>query len=139
LTSLGDDPVFRLQPHLRLLDLAYPVDSMLLDVRHSTDRDLDIASNVFTERRAEAVVPAVKLPAREPVFLAVHRQDYTVYFKRLKGDAFTLLAHLQQGEPLSAAIEVAVGSRKRDVRLIGDRIHNWFADWASLGWFCREG
>ncbi len=46
LASLGEDPVFHLQPNLQLLDLAYPVDELLLKVRETEEPETDISSNV---------------------------------------------------------------------------------------------
>jgi len=46
LANLGEDPVFHLQPNLQLLDLAYPVDELLLTVRETEDPETDISSNV---------------------------------------------------------------------------------------------
>ena len=46
LGNLGEDPRFHLQPYLRLLDLAYPVDDLLLSVRDMHEEQMDIVSNV---------------------------------------------------------------------------------------------
>ena len=40
----------RLQPHIHLLDLNYPVDDLLLEVRKGAE-ELNVASNAFSERR----------------------------------------------------------------------------------------
>ncbi len=50
LGKMGEDPVFQLQPHLHLLDLAYPVDELLLSIRHNDHQVVDIVSNAVTER-----------------------------------------------------------------------------------------
>src|ERR1051326_3256141 len=57
LQTLGADPVFHLQPNLFLLDLAYPVDELLLAIRkddEDTEPDTDIASNVVIMEHADA-------------------------------------------------------------------------------------
>jgi hypothetical protein len=51
IAQLGDDPKLRLQPSLQLLDLKYPVDDLLLQIRDEDDDDSDEASNTFSERR----------------------------------------------------------------------------------------
>src|SRR3954451_2534177 len=43
IAQLGDDPKLRLQPSLQLLDLKYPVDDLLLQIRDEDDDDSDEA------------------------------------------------------------------------------------------------
>jgi len=138
LRSLGEDPIFHFQPYLRLLDLAYPVDELLLSIRHGEEQESDIASNVVLERAQKSPGPRLRLPKREKVYLAVHRQEEeTVYFKRLEPDAFALLCALQQGKTLSQAIEESVNWTHGKVENITGQLHDWFANWSSLGWFCK--
>jgi hypothetical protein len=138
LGGLGEDPVFHLQPYLQLLELAYPVDELLLKVRETEEPETDISSNVVvmesTETKPERRVP---LPKAKKVFLAVHRQENMVYFKRLKPEAFALLRALQQGQPLSQAIESSVNWSGKKLERVMEQLHDWFANWAELGWFCR--
>src|SRR5579863_24509 len=107
LATLGEDPHFHLQPHLRLLDLSYPVDDLLLSIRHN-DGESEIASNAVTERTRRTKIRQSSLPKPKKVFLAVYRLDHSIYFKRLDPEAFALLRALREGKPLSAAIEASV-------------------------------
>ena len=136
LRNLGEDPTFHLQPHLRLLDLAYPVDDLLLSIRGNEEQESDIASNVVLERAPRPHGKCLQLPKPKKIYLAVHRQEETVYFKRLKPEAFALLRALQQGKPLSEAIEESVNWTKKKVETITVQVHDWFANWSELGWFC---
>jgi hypothetical protein len=138
LRHLGEEPSFLLQPYLRLLDLEYPVDEFLLRIRDHEEQENDIASNVVTERAPQHAGKHVPLPKREKVYLAVHRQDNVNYFKRLKPEAFALLVTLQQGKPLSQAIEASVNWSNRSVRHVTGQVHDWFANWSALGWFCKQ-
>ena len=75
----------------------------------------------------------------EPIFLAVHRLDYSVYFRRLEREEFAILTALRQGKTLGAAIDAAF--RKSAVAQ-DERpalVQEWFQTWATLGWFCRAG
>jgi hypothetical protein len=137
LSNLGDDPVFHLQPYLRLLDLSYPVDDLLLKIRDDEEPETDVASNVVLEHTAHTRRKRISLPRPKKVYLAVHRQEMIVYFKRLEPEAFALLRALQQGKPLSEAIEASVNWSKRAVSHVTGNMHGWFANWSSLGWFCR--
>ncbi|HTC95283.1 MAG TPA: DNA-binding domain-containing protein [Terriglobales bacterium] len=138
LAKLGEDPVFFLQPHLSLLDLAYPVDELLLSIRHNDEQDIDIASNVVTARNPRHRAKHLSLPKPEKVYLVVHRQDHSVYFKRLTPDAFALLRALREGKPLSEAIEASVNWSNESVEHVSGQLHDWFANWSSLGWFAQK-
>src|SRR5262245_16337816 len=138
LAGLGEDPVFHLQPHLQLLDLAYPVDQLLLKIRETEEPENDISSNVVVMESTETkAAPQLPLPKAKKVFLAVHRQENIVYFKRLKPEAFALIRALQQGQPLSQAIESSVNWSGKRLERVMEQLHDWFANWAELGWFCR--
>jgi hypothetical protein len=138
LAGLGEDPVFHLQPYLQLFDLAYPVDELLLKVRETEDPETDISSNVvMMDHSDSAPRKQVPLPRAKKVFLAVHRQENVVYFKRLKPEGFALLRAMQQGQPLSQAIETSVNWSGRKLERVMEQLHDWFANWSQLGWFCR--
>lgn len=138
LAGLGEDPVFHLQPYLQLFDLAYPVDELLLKVRETEDPETDISSNVvMMDHSDSAPRKQLPLPRAKKVFLAVHRQENVVYFKRLKPEGFALLRAMQQGQPLSQAIETSVNWSGRKLERVMEQLHDWFANWSQLGWFCR--
>jgi hypothetical protein len=137
LGKLGEDPVFHLQPYLRLLDLSYPVDDLLLSIRGHLEPESDIASNVVIMEHPAKREKRVTLPKPKKIYLAVHRQENEVYFKRLRPEAFALLRSLQSGKRLSGAIEDSVNWSQQKVEHITVRLHDWFANWASLGWFCH--
>lgn len=138
LAQLGEDPVLHLQPYLRLLDLNYPVDDLLLSIRRHLEPESDIASNVvIMEHPSHSREKRVSLPKRKKIYLAVHRQDNEVYFKRLQAEGFALLRAIQQGKHLSEAIEATVNWTNQKVEHITVRLHDWFANWAALGWFCH--
>src|SRR5271168_5037834 len=101
--SDGANLLLRLQPYVRLLDLRYPVDKLLLKVK-DLNEDSEVSSNTFRERRKRKQVLAVaKLkPAR--IFLAVHRMDNSVYFRRLEASEYGLLVAIQKGNTLGQAV-----------------------------------
>ncbi len=141
LRNQGEDPRFHLQPYLKLLHLAYPVDDFLLSIRHAEgdeeEQESDIVSNVVLMHAPQAPEKRPPLPKRKKTYLAVHRQDNIVYFKRLDPEGFALLRALQEGRSLSQAIEAAIPWSKRPEG-VAEKLHDWFANWASLGWFCRQ-
>jgi len=136
LATLDADPRFELQPYLRLLELDYPVDEMLFAIRQE-QREVDIVSNAVTERPQRRRPRKRALPRREKIFLAVHRIDNSVYFKRLDPDAFGILRGLREGKPLSEAVE-CVDWSDGSGEVAAANLEAWFALWASFGWFCKS-
>ncbi|HXN71802.1 MAG TPA: DNA-binding domain-containing protein [Candidatus Acidoferrales bacterium] len=126
----------RLQPYVQLLDLRYPVDDLLLEVRKGDD-DAEVASNAFSERRHQKRVSAVAKLKPSPIFLAVHRMDDSVYFRRLQRDEFAILTALRDGKPLKSAVEDALRKSSVDSAELAANVQHWFQTWALLGWFCR--
>lgn len=134
MATLGPDPTLRLQPYVRLLDLQYPVDDLLIRVRRELD-DTDIASNAVTERK-HSRSRRRSLPEAERIFLAVHRADSTVYFKRIDREAFEILSALRDGKSLSEAVDQVDWSGRNPEEAMSD-VQKWFAYWSTAGWFCK--
>jgi Putative DNA-binding domain len=133
--NAGADLKLKLQPYLSLLDLKYPVDDLLLEVRKE-DEDTDFASNAFQEKHKRKRVHAVAKLKPAEIFLAVHRVDDSVYFRRMEREEFVILRALRDRKSLGKAIEAAF----RKSRVPGEEraglVQQWFQNWAALGWFC---
>jgi hypothetical protein len=123
----------RLQPYIRLLDLHFPVDDLLLAVKH--DAPADIASNAMEERQKRKKVSAVARLKPTPVYLAIHRLENTVYFRRLEKEEFTLLDNLRKGPTLERAVVSAFRASKIPPQERAAHAASWFQNWSSLGWF----
>ncbi len=124
-----------IQPYVQLLELHYPVDDLLLEVKHGDDTP-DRASNAVQESRKHSKVRAVAKLQPAQIFLAVHRLDFSVYFRRIEPEEFALLSALRSGKTIERAIEAAF--RKSSVPA-ADRaafVQHSFQTWAALGWFC---
>ncbi len=126
----------RLQPYVRLLDLKYPVDDLLLEVRKE-DEDTDFASNAFQEKHKRKRVRAVAKLKPAAIFLAVHRVDDSMYFRRIEREEFAILSALRGAKGLGKAIEAAFQKSKVPVQERAALVQQWFRNWAALGWFCR--
>lgn len=139
LAALGEDPQLQLQPSLRLIELAYPLDDLLIEIREGAQRELShLASNAVTAVRQSEVSKLQAVPEPQPVHLAVHRHEGLVYFKRLPREGFIVLGALIEGRPLSDALAAALSASTMDPAELSDEAALWFADWASLGWFCTR-
>ena len=131
--GLGSESTLRLQPHLQLLDLQHPVDEVVLAV-HKGAPEIDIVSNAATEREQ---MPEIALPevTRSSVYLAVHRFDNSVYYRRIEREEFLLLADLRDGDSIATAIERAFEGSKLTPELQAARIQEYFSHASELGWF----
>jgi hypothetical protein len=126
----------RIQPYVQLLELHYPVDDLLLEVKEGGDEGADRASNAFQERRKRSKVRAVANLQPAQILLAVHRLDFSVYFRRIEPEEFALLSALRNGKPVERAIELAL--RKSSIPSADHLafVRHSFQTWAALGWFC---
>jgi hypothetical protein len=132
--AAGANLRLQLQPYVRLLDLHYPVDDLLLAVRDEEDRDF--ASNAFEERRKRKHVHSIAKLEPGAVFLVIHRIDNSVYFRRVGAEEFAVLSSLRQGKTLGKALDAAFGKSKMPVGERAASVQQWFQNWATLGWFC---
>ncbi|MFY9804672.1 MAG: DNA-binding domain-containing protein [Candidatus Acidiferrales bacterium] len=126
----------RLQPYVSLLDLRFPVDDLLLEVRKDADV-LDIASNTFSERHKRKRVSAVAKLKPSSMYLTVYRLNEDVYFRRLQREEFLILSALHAGKSLNAAIDVALRHSPLPAEDRAAQVESWFRTWSALGWFCR--
>jgi hypothetical protein len=135
---VGGDPSklrLRLQPYIRFLDLRYPVDDLLLSIKH--DSSTSVASNAMEERQRRKKVSAVARLKPTAVYLAIHRLDNTVYFRRLDREEFTILSALRRGHTLERAIVAGFRASDMPAPERASNVAAWFHNWASLGWFVR--
>lgn len=127
----------KVQPHLTLLNLRYPVDDLLLQIRQDSTEG-NVASNAFIERQKSKRILAIPLLKRMPLFLAVHRMDEDVYFRRLERKEFAILCGLRNGKSPGAAIECVL----RNSALADEEslllVQKWFQNWSALGLFYSE-
>jgi hypothetical protein len=131
----ADKLKLKLQPYVRLLDLKYPVDDLLLEVRKE-DGDTDFASNAFSERHKRKRVQAVAKLKPANIFLAVHRVDDSVYFRRIAWEEFVILSALGDGKSLGSAINAAFRKSRVPTGERAGMVRQWFLNWSALGWFC---
>lgn len=131
---LGADPArirLQLQPHLTLLHLRYELDDFLIQSKRNAGLRAE-ASNAVELHRARKRHAAHRQLRRKPIFLAVHRYDDTVYYKRLEREQFQLLSAFAANATIAEACEALAESGPIDPA----KIKTWFQSWAALGWFC---
>ena len=124
--------VLTLQPHLQLLAVRYAVDEVVLAV-HKDRPANDIVSNAVTKRQKSRRARLPKLK-RSPTFLAVHRFQDSVYYRRIDREAFVLLAAIKEGEPIVNVVERIMRGSKLPAAEQAAKVHEYFAHASELGW-----
>ncbi|HUJ71004.1 MAG TPA: DNA-binding domain-containing protein [Verrucomicrobiae bacterium] len=131
---LGRDPSrvrLALQPYITLLDVSYPVDDLLLAAKKGDDGLRAEASNAVELRHKRAALLDFRRLKPQPLYIAVHRMNLSVYYKPLTREQFEVLCALQRGATLEKACAKAVRPKPAAVQ-------KWFQSWTSFGWFCRR-
>lgn len=137
LMGITDESRLRLQPYLRVLELRYPVDDLLIEIQ-SDGGSSDSSSNNASAARKTKHVRRVAMLEPEEIFLALHRQENSVYYKRLQREDFRLLRSLLKGDTISEAIETALEGSSLPEEQHGAFLQQAFASWVQLGWFTRQ-
>lgn len=134
------DLTFRLQPHITLLAMRYPLDEYSTVVRRQILRAE--ASNAIEGERRDAAEPDTATapppppPKRQNVWLAVHRYQNALYYKRLDKVAFAILEGLRDGQTLEQAVTAALPP-DADASW-GEKLKTWFESWTGMGWFAKS-
>jgi hypothetical protein len=136
LSEIGDDTKLSLQPHIRLLDLAYPVDDLVLAV-HREHPVSDVVSNAIAVKHSSSNRKRFSGLRASPIFLVVHRFDFSVYYKRVEVEAFRILRAIENQTPLGDALEMAFAESSATPAEQIALIQDWFLNWSELGWFCK--
>jgi hypothetical protein len=126
-----------LQPYLTLLALDFPVDDFVIAVkRHEALRGE--ASNAIDSAPKAVKLKKVPLPKAEKIFVAVHRHNNALYYKRLVPEAFLLLEGLRKNLTLKRACRRALRDAAPEANWPAE-IEKWFKTWSALGWFYPVG
>ncbi len=121
-----------LQPYLTLLELAHPIDELLQKLRRRSEETASVSNAVIPMRpRPRRALAAT--PSAGPIHLAVHRVEYSVYFKRLDPAAYRILVALREGIALEAACEQAFPADAPPEQSAA-QVQQWFAAWMKFGW-----
>jgi hypothetical protein len=134
LASINEDSQLHLQPYLHILELRYPVDDLLIELR-SESGSSDASSNNASAERKKRHVRRIAVLEPENIYLSLHRQENSVYYKRLHSEDYRLLKALLGGEAIGSAIDIAFAGSDIAEDDRGPFLQSTFATWASLGWF----
>ena len=134
IATLDGDSRLALQPHVRLMALNYPADEVAVALHQREKRQTSEAG----VRPEEGDGEPVRLPSlrRSAVWVAAHRLDLCVYFRRLEREEYLTLEAIRAGQPLGAALEAGLGDFQIPEARLAGKVKQWFAVWAELGWIC---
>ena len=128
-----------LQPYLILLELNHPIDHLLSKLKRQSEIETGSVSNAVSSTRSRARRRLSVRPSRRPIYLAVHRHRFSVYYKRLDAEAYLLLLALRAGQPLDAACGQAFMDSTDTPDVMAGKVQSWFAAWMTFGWLTRPG
>ena len=139
IAALAPGSTLRLQPYLRLIAIGHEVDRLLLEIRESAKRSGGVPRTLGQKRIArEKFAASSAAPSEAPWYLAIHRVDFVVHYKRLDAEMFRLLSALAKGWSMADAIEFAYAESALDSEPCQQHIQNSFALFSALGWFCKS-
>jgi len=136
LIELGPGLRLGLQPYIGLLELQYPVDDLRIRV-NAVSEDHGAASNAVLKNKERGVVRKFSRLRPERIFLAVHRLDFSVYYRRITLEEFRLLEAIRKGVSIGAAVEASIEDSSIPLEDLRGKLETWFRTWAELGWLCR--
>lgn len=134
IAALDADSRLALQPHLRLVALDYAADDLVLAL-HRRERHEASEAGLRQEDGTDAPARLPRLRLR-PTWLAVHRVETSVYFRRLRREEFLTLSAIRQGVALAAALDAGFCDSPTAASRRPHLVREWFANWAELGWIC---
>jgi hypothetical protein len=131
LLELGPELRLALQPYISLLPLQYPVDQLRVALNNHSGLNQHLeehgaASNAVSRPARRHILRRFARLKPQQIFLAVHRVDFTVYYRRLDPDEFRLLESLGEGQSIGQALDSVLAGT--------EQVQTWFANWAQLGW-----
>jgi hypothetical protein len=123
-----------LQPHVQLLALDYEADDIVLALHDRQKRETSEAGQKHENPSpAPANLPGLR---RKRTWVAAHRVDLSVYYRRLQEEEFLTLAAIRQGLQLAEALESGFRNSTVSAEKLPLRVKAWFANWAEFGWIC---
>lgn len=129
-SALAPNSLLRVQPHMRLIEVGYEVEPLLQEIRESAKRNGGVPRTVSAKRVARAKSTAA-------LYIAIHRFEMVVHYKRLDAEMFRLVGALTNGETIGDAIEFAYSESALTPEQCQQHIQDSFALFARLGWFCK--
>jgi hypothetical protein len=133
IAALEGESKLTLQPCLQLVELSYPADDLVLELHQREKRQTSEAGVAHEDDSAATAIPSLR---PRPTWLAVHRVDLSVYYRRIAREEFQTLVALRDGSVLGEALEAGFVGSRISARQRPEHVQQWFGSWAELGWIC---
>jgi hypothetical protein len=130
IAALDPDASLQLQPHIRLLEVMHAVDSLIFDIREAPR--CGSSARAFARTRVENARSAV------PIYLAIHRHELVVHYKRLDTEEFRLLYAIGEGKSIEDAVAIAYAETQLTPEACAQHVQDSFALFSVLGWFSKS-
>ena len=111
------------------------MDDLRIQVNRASD-ERGAASNTPLKQKRHAMTKRLSMSKPKEIFLAVHRRDLMVYYRRIDAEEYRLLSALRDGQPIAKAILRAFEDSSASTAQQQSMLEEWFAVWAELGWLC---
>jgi hypothetical protein len=116
------------QPHVYMLDAAYPIHEILSTIKKDQLKDNETNS---TAQKTEADTASINLQNKKETFLALHRFNNSVFAKEISFEEFTFLSLLAR--PIT--IEVLLTEAQKKITTISEEeIFGIFQKFSHLQW-----
>lgn len=126
-----------LQPYLKIVAVSYPVDDIRIAVKDGVTWTPS-ASNAVRSNRGKTVKHSFAGLKPQPIHIAVHRHENTIYYKRIDPEGHRMLAALGRGRSLLQAVQSAFKGSSIPAADRADYVRESFAHWTALGWFYAD-
>ena len=131
IAALDPGASLQLQPHIRLLEVTHAVDSLIFKIREAAMRNGGSA-------RALARILIERAKSAAPIYIAVHRHDLVVHYKRLDAEEYRLLRAIGEGLSIEDAVARAYADSSLAPEACAQHIQNSFTLFSALGWFSKS-
>jgi hypothetical protein len=128
IAALDPGASLQLQPHIRLLEVNYSVDSLIFEIREAARRQGGSA-RALARTRVERTAA--------PIYLAIHRHELVVHYKRLDEEEFRLLRAIGEGASIEDAVARAYAESSLTSEACAQHIQSCFVLFSALGWFSK--
>ena len=134
IATLDAESRLALQPHVQLIALTYPADDLVVAL-HDHEKRQASEAGVKHDHGPEAPARLPKLRAR-PTWVAAHRVDLLVYYRRMQPEEYLTLTSIRDGLPLIEALDAGFTHSRIPENRRPQIVRDWFETWAELGWIC---
>jgi hypothetical protein len=123
-----------LQPHMQLLALNCAADDIVVSLHTGAERQTSEAGVADEEPELPpADVPPIR---RRLIWVAAHRVDLSIYYRRLAREEYLTLCAMKTGAPLGEALAAGLSHSRASASRQAVLVQQWFGTWAELGWLC---